>query len=456
MPMHVIIVERYYEMRKDLTSGSIYKNLIMFSLPILMGYFFQNLYNSVDSAIVGQYVGKAALGAVTSSATISNVIVGFFTGLATGVTVILSRYFGAKDYEMLHKAIHTSILFSIVSGVAMALIGQFISPLLLKAVDCPADVYEQAIIYLRLYLIGCIFTSIYNVSSSVLRSVGDSRSPFIYLVISSVVNIVLDVVLVANFKMGVAGVGIATIVSQVVSCVCVYLKLSRTNDVHKLVIKDLSIDFKILKSLINIGLPAGLQTCLISLSNVFIQRYVNMFGSDAIAGVGAAQKVDNFASMPGQSLGLAITTFVSQNLGADKPERVKEGIKVSIVLVLVSLIPIVVFGMVFASSLVGIFNRDPDVVKYGSDMVRALLPLYFILGLNSVYSGVVRGYGHSRAVMILSLIAMVVLRQIYLAIGMQLVHSIYVVYYGYPVAWLLAAVAIYIFYKVVVLKTNKK
>ena len=433
-------------MKKDLTNGSIYRNLITFSIPILMGYFFQNLYNSVDSAIVGRYVGKAALGAVTSSSTISNVIVGFFTGLATGVTVILSRHFGAKDYQTLHKAIHTSIMFSIVSGIGMALIGQFISPLLLQAVNCPADVYEHAVTYLRLYLIGCVFTSIYNVSSSVLRSVGDSRSPFIYLVISSIVNIVLDIVLVARFGMGVSGVGIATIVSQMVSCLCVYVRLTGTDDVYKLVIKDLKIDLPILKDLINVGLPAAFQTCLISLSNVFIQRYVNMFNSDAIAGVGAAQKVDNFASMPGQSIGLAITTFVSQNLGAGKPERVKEGIKVSIIINMVSLAMIAVPGYIFAPQLVEIFNEDPEVVRYGVGMVRTLLPLYFILGLDSIYAGVVRGYGHSRAVMILSLIAMVVLRQIYLAVFMNIFHSIYVVYFGYPIAWFFATVLIYLFY----------
>lgn len=433
-------------MKKDLTNGSIYRNLISFSLPILMGYFFQNLYNSVDSAIVGRYVGKAALGAVTSSSTISNVIIGFFTGLATGVTVILSRHFGARNYEKLHRAIHTSIMFSIISGVTMALIGQFISPLLLQAVNCPEDVYQQAVIYLRLYLIGCIFTSVYNVSSSVLRSVGDSRSPFIYLVISSIINIVLDIVLVAKAGMGVSGVGIATIVSQLVSCICVYVRLSRTDDVYKLVVRDLKIDMRILKDLIAVGLPAAFQTCLISLSNVFIQRYVNMFGSDAIAGVGAAQKVDAFASMPGQSIGLAITTFVSQNLGAGKPERVKEGIKVSIVISAAALALIAIPGYIFAPQLVEIFNTDPAVVEYGVSMVRTLLPLYFILSLDNVYCGVVRGYGHSRAVMMLSLIAMVLLRQIYLYVTMSYINSIMVVYLGYPFAWAVAAILVYLYY----------
>ena len=439
---------------KDLTTGNIYINLITFSLPILMGYLFQNLYNSVDSAIVGRFVGKAALGAVTSSATISNVIVGFFTGLATGVTVIISRYFGARNYEKLHKSIHTSIMFSIISGVAMALIGQVISPLLLKAVNCPADVYEHAVTYLRLYLFGCIFTSVYNVSSSVLRSVGDSHSPFIYLVISSVVNIVLDYVLVAIVGMGVSGVGIATIVSQLVSCVLVYFRLVGTDDVYKLTVSELKIDGKILKELINVGLPAAFQTCLISLSNVFIQRYVNMFNSDAIAGVGAAQKVDNFSSMPSQSIGLAITTYVSQNLGAGKPERVREGIKVAIIITLASIAMIAIPSYIFAKPLVEIFNTEPEVVRYGVDMVHAILPLYFLLGLNSVYSGVVRGFGHSRAVMIISLFAMVGLRQIYLYVCMNIFHSIYVVYYGYPFAWLVTVLLVYIYY-IVVIKRDK-
>ncbi len=440
---------------RDLSTGNIYSNLISFSFPILLGYLFQNLYNSVDSAIVGQYVGKAALGAVTSSSTISNVIVGFFTGLATGVTVILSRYFGAKNYEKLHIAIHTSVMFSIVSGVVMALIGQFISPLLLKAVNCPDDVYVQAVTYLRLYLIGCVFTSIYNVSSSVLRSVGDSRSPFIYLVISSVVNVVLDIIFVANLGMGVSGVGTATIISQLVSCTLVYFRLTRTDDVYKLVVKDLKIDMAILKELINIGLPAAFQTCLISLSNVFIQRYVNMFGSDAIAGIGAAQKVDAFASMPSQSIGLAMTTYVSQNLGADKPERVKEGIKVGIIITCVSIALIAIPSYIFAEPLIKLFNTDPLVVEYGIGMMRAILPLYFLLGLNSVYTGVVRGYGYSRAVMIISLFAMVGLRQLYLAIAMKIFNSIYVVYYGYPFAWAITALLVYVYYIFVVKKESR-
>ena len=431
---------------KDLSTGNIYSNLISFSIPIFMGYLFQNLYSSVDSAMVGQFVGKEALGAVSSSSTISNVIVGFFTGLATGVTVILSRYYGAKKYDKLHIAIHTSVMFSIISGVFMALVGQFISPLLLKAVDCPQDVFEQAIIYLRLYLIGSIFTSIYNVSSSVLRSVGDSRSPFIYLVISAIVNVVLDYALVAIFHMGVAGVGIATIASQVVSCICVFIRLMRTDDVYKLVIGDLKLDFPTLKEVVNIGLPSAMQTCLISFSNVFIQKYINMFGSAAMAGIGAAQKVDSFASMPSQTIGLAITTYVSQNLGAEKPERVKEGIKCAIIITVVSVLIIALPSYIFAETLVKIFNSEPEVVAYGVDMVRAIVPLYVILGLNSIYAGVCRGYGYSKAVMLLSLIAMVVIRQIYLALAMNIFHSPYVVYYGYPFAWGISLLAVYILY----------
>ena len=435
---------------KDLSVGNIYHNLISFSFPILLGYLFQNLYNSVDSAIVGQYVGKAALGAVTSSSMISNVVVGFFTGLATGVTVILSRYFGAKQYDRLHIAIHTSIMFSILSGVVMALIGQFISPWLLKAINCPDDVYIQAVTYLKLYLMGCLFTSIYNVSSSVLRSVGDSRSPFLYLVISSVVNVLLDIALVAYEGMGVSGVGIATIVSQLVSCILVFFRLMKTDDVYQLVIKDLKIDFDILRELVNIGLPAALQTCLISFSNVFIQKYINMFGSDAIAGLGAAQKVDAFASMPTQSISLTMTTYVSQNLGARKPERVREGIKVGHIITLVSIAMIVIPSYIFSGSLIRLFNKDPEVVRYGVGMMHIILPLYFTLGINSVYCGVVRGYGHSRAVMLISLFSMVFLRQIYLHVAMNIFHSINVVNYGYPFAWAICALLIYTYYLIAI------
>ncbi len=434
------------EKKRDLTTGSISKGIIAFSVPIFLGYLFQNLYNSVDSMVVGQYVSKHALAAVTSCASVSNIIVGFFTGLSTGVTVILSKRFGAKEYDRLHTAIHTSILFSIIMGAVMAVLGVLLSPALLRAIDCPTDVFPLATEYLRLYLFGCMFTSIYNVASGVLRSVGDSNTPFKFLVCSSLINIVLDYFFVVFLKLGVSGVGMATIISQGVACLLSFRNLTKTNDVHKVVLKDLAIDGATLKEIINIGLPAALQTCLISLSNAFVQKYINGFEADAMAGVGAAQKVDVFVSMPAQSVGLAITTYVSQNLGAKREDRIRDGIKSSIIITAIATFSLAIPAWLFADKLVVIFNDDPNVIAYGVAMMKTVLPLYILLGLNSIYAGVVRGYGYSKEVMIISLFAMVLCRQVFLAVTMAINHSIYNVYIGYPFAWGITALITYIFY----------
>ncbi|MBQ5814328.1 MAG: MATE family efflux transporter, partial [Clostridia bacterium] len=271
----------------DLTEGNILKLIIVFAMPILAGQVFQSLYNSVDSIVVGRFVGTTALAAVSTSADISRLLVGFFTGLSTGCGVLLARYFGARNYERLHDAIHTCLAFSIMLGLAMALVGIVATPWLLRLVDCPDDVYIEAAAYLRIYLAGIFFTSLYNVGSGVLRAVGDSKSPFVYLVISSFMNILLDIVFVVYFNMGVSGVAYATVISQVTSVSLVFRRLTHTNDVYKVTLAQLKVDRELLKEVIDIGLPSAIQTSLVSVSNLFVQRYINAFGSSAMAGIGA-------------------------------------------------------------------------------------------------------------------------------------------------------------------------
>ncbi|MDD7227174.1 MAG: MATE family efflux transporter, partial [Firmicutes bacterium] len=302
----------------DLTQGSITKQIILFALPILLSQVFQNLYNSVDSLIVGNFLGTTALAAVTSCADISQLLVGFFTGLSAGAGVLFSRYFGMKNYERLHDAISTSLIFSFIIGITMMVVGICIADVLLNIVACPADVYNEAIIYLRVYLVGLLFTSLYNVASGVLRSVGDSRNPFIYLVISSILNIILDILFVVVFKMQVLGVALATIISQLLSVILVYYQLTHAHDVYRIDLRHLKFDSTMLKEVISLGLPAALQSCLISISNLFVQRYVNLFGSSVMAGVGAAKKIDKFVGLIANSLGMSTATFVSQNIGAKR------------------------------------------------------------------------------------------------------------------------------------------
>ncbi len=430
----------------DLTSGSIPKQIFLFALPILLGQVFQNLYNSVDSIVVGNYVGTTALAAVTSCSDISMLLVGFFTGLSAGSGVLFARYFGAKDYDNLHKSIHTALTFSFLLGIFMALLGIIFTPFLLTIVDCPDNVRSEAEIYLRIYLIGILFTALYNVGSGVLRAVGNSRSPFIYLVVSSVTNIVLDVLFVVIFKWGVAGVGIATIISQLISVVLVVKNMLRTNDVYKLVLSDLRIDGKILKEVIRLGLPAAVQACLISTSNLFVQRYVNGFGSDAMAGIGAAKKIDKFIGMIAQSLGLATATFVSQNFGAGKPERAYRGIRT---VLLLNIIPILAVGAIVYSNAyfaVGLFTDNSEAIRYGAMMLETMTPFFYCQALNQTFSNAVRGFGKSTAVMILSIIGMVGCRQLFLAVAMHIQKNIIFVYIGFPLGWFCSALFVMIYY----------
>ncbi len=431
----------------DLTQGNIVKLLITFALPILVGQIFQNLYNTVDLIIVGRFVSTTALAAVTASSDISMMLVGFFTGLSTGAGVLFARHFGAKNHNALHDAIHTSIAFSILLGSAMALIGIIFTPFLLKVVACPADVFDEAALYLRIYLVGILFTSIYNVGSGVLRAVGDSRSPFYYLMASSITNIVLDLVLVVVLGMGVDGVAIATVASQLVSVTLVLRRMIKTTDVYRLRIKELRINGKILLEVMDLGLPAAIQSCMISLSNLFVQRYVNAFGSSAMAGIGAAKKLDKFAGMPSNALGLATATFVSQNYGAGKVDRAYKGILscLGISFVTVALIATPLYFN--AETFVSIFiENDAKAVLSGVTMMQCMLPLYFFQALNAMFSNASRGFGRSRAVMVLSLIGMIGMRQLFLAITMNLYHDIKFVCYGFPLGWAFSALFVMIFF----------
>ena len=430
----------------DLTEGNILKLIIVFAMPILAGQVFQSLYNSVDSIVVGRFVGTTALAAVSTSADISRLLVGFFTGLSTGCGVLLARYFGAKNYERLHDAIHTSLAFSIMLGLAMAIVGIVATPWLLRLVDCPADVYAEAAVYLRIYLAGIFFTSLYNVGSGVLRAVGDSKSPFVYLVISSFMNIVLDLLFVVYLKMGVSGVAYATVISQVTSVGLVFRRLTRTNDVYKVTLSQLKVDKELLKEVIDIGLPSAIQTSLVSVSNLFVQRYINAFGSSAMAGIGAAKKIDRYVGLLAQSIGLSLTTFVSQNVGARKLDRAFDSIKYCIALNFALIAAIGTPIYFFADKVVNIFITDPEAVSYGVGMISVMIPMYFLQSLNVLFSGATRGFGKARNVMLLSLSGMVVARQIFLAVSMSINYDVTNVYVGYPVGWGCSALAVFTYF----------
>lgn len=430
----------------DLTEGSIVKSIILFALPLLLGQIFQNLYNSVDSIVVGRAVGVTALAAVTSSADISNLLVGFFTGLSVGAGVAFSRFFGARDYDRLHRSIHTAILFSIIVGVSMVIIGISVAPLLLRLVNCPAEVYPEAVTYLRIYFIGVMFTAIYNVQSGVLRATGDSRTPLLYLIIASVTNILLDILFVVVLHMGVAGVAIATILAQSESVILVTVRMLRTSDVYKLVPKHLKIEGVFLREILKLGIPAAIQSCLITFSNLFLQRYINGFGTAAMAGAGAGKKIDSYISQLTVSVAQSLTTYVSQCVGANKYERAFRAIRTTLLINFITVIVIAVPLYTFAGNIATLFTTDPDALRYAVMMNHTLVPLYLIQSCHQIFSNSVRGFGKSIVTMFTTIAGLIVLRQIYLAVAMHLNHNIQLVFLSWPVGWFFSALFAFLYY----------
>ncbi len=431
---------------EDLTRGNIYLQVIRFSMPILIGRLFQNLYNNFDAIVVGQYVGKNALAAVTSSSDISMLLTGFFMGLSAGSGIAFSRYFGAGKYKELSKSIHTAIVFSFIIGLVLVVAGVVLTPLLLDIVACPAEVLADATVYLRVYFIGVLFTSLYNVGSGVLRAVGDSRSPFIYLVIASLTNIVLDYVFVKYVNMGVFGAAMATIISQGISFLMVFRKLIVSEDVYQVSIKDLHVDVEMLKEILTLGIPAAIQQSLISVSNLFVQRYTNSFGSTAMAGIGVARKIDRFIGMIGASIGLASATFVSQNVGSKNYKRAFAGVRVCLILGLATFAVTGVLLLVFAKAAASLFTTDSEVIQYAVDMLYVIVPFFVFQNINQLFSNVTRGFGKSTVVMVLSIIGMIVMRQIFLAVVLSIDYNIFYIYICYPVGWFFSAVLVYIYY----------
>ena len=435
---------------RDLTQGSIPLQVIQVAVPILLGQVFQNLYNSVDSLVVGNFVGTTALAAVSSCADIAKLLTGFFTGLSIGAGVLFSKCFGAKDYEKLHRSIHTATLFSAIVGVLMAVVGIVLTPPLLRLVNCPADVFPEAEAYLRIYLIGVFFTSVYNVASDVLRALGDTRRPLYYLVVASLCNIFLDVLLVAVVPMGVSGVAIATIISQLASCVLIFRKMLTTDDHYRLVLRDLRIDKDILFDVCKLGLPTAVQGGLVSLSNLFVQRYINAFGSTAMAGIGAAKKIDSYVSEFSQAFGHTTPVFVGQNVGAKNYDRATKGIRWMGVM---SLICVIVIGVIVYSvcpQLVALFIKDEAAIEYGVAMLHVLLPSYFLLVVHQIFSNALRGYGYSSTAMIFSMAGLIGARQLFLYAATRLNNSVSAIFMSFPIGWGFSGILCVIFYLLVI------
>lgn len=428
--------------------GVIWKQLLLFFFPIVLGTFFQQIYNTADAIVVGRFVGTEALAAVGGSTSqIINLIVGFFVGLSSGATVVISQYYGAHDRENLSKALHTAFAFSLVGSVVITAVGLICSPILLRVMNTTEEVIGPSATYLRIYFGGILFVFIYNIGSSILRAVGDSRRPLYYLIVCCIINIVLDVVLVVGLGMGVAGAAIATVFAQGVSAVLVVMALCRSTDLFRLEIRKIRFHREALELLIKIGLPAGLQSVMYSFSNVIIQTALNAFGTNTMAAWTACGKIDSFFWMVINAFGISITTFVGQNYGARKFGRMRKSVRICIAMAVGASISISAIFILFGRYVYQLFTTDAAVVEIGMHMITMMAPAYAIYVFIEIYSGALRGTGDVLVPMLMTCGGVCVLRIFWMMFVVPLKPVIDTIIYSYPISWTLTALMFIFYYR---------
>ena len=430
-----------------MTQGIIWKKILLFSLPLLLGNVFQQLYNTVDSVIVGNYIGGDALAAVGTSGPIINLLVGLFMGIATGAGVVIARYFGAQDSEAVHDAVHTTLAATFLGGLFLTVVGVLLSPAVVRLIGVPENIMSDSIDYLRIYFGGIIAMMTYNMGAGILRAVGDSKTPLYFLIISSIINIILDMLFVIIFDMGVAGVAWATLIAQAVSATLIIITLCHVNTSYRVTLSHIRIKLSYLKEIIRIGLPSGLQNAIISMSNIVVQSYINSFGSAAIAGYSTYGKVDAFALMPVMSLSMAITTFTSQNIGAREFDRVRKGVKTGLLMSCGTAFVLTSLVVVFARTLLGIFTDDQQIIEYGLLTMTYQAPFYLVLGLNNTLAGILRGAGKASVPSLIMAANMCGVRILWLSILMPIFNSIIVVYLAFSVTWTTTGLCLIWYYK---------
>jgi putative MATE family efflux protein len=439
-----------------MTEGNIWSHIILFALPLLVGSLFQQLYNTVDTWVLGRYVSDEAFSAVGSVGPIVNMLIGFFTGFSSGASVVISQYYGAKRYDQIDKAVRTASLITLVAGILLSALGIILTPTMLRIMKMPENVFAEAKTYLTIYFAGLIGLMIYNMGAGILRAIGDSQKPFYFLACTAVINIVLDLLFAIKFKMGVAGVAYATIIAQGISAILVVITLLTHKGCIRLRAPYLSIDFSILKKIVFIGIPAALQLFITAFSNVFVQSYINFFGDTVMGGWTAYTKIDQFMFMPMQAVALATTTFVGQNLGKKNVERAERGVTVSLLISLIVTATIMIPIMIFSPYMVKFFNENEEIIAYGSDFLKYITPFYLLCCINQVYAGALRGAGNSRTPMIIMLFSFVLFRQAYLFVMANFIsNTVMNVAMAYPAGWLLCTIIYFIYYKSVGLSRGK-
>ena len=429
-----------------LLEGSIWKGTVSFAIPMFLGNLFQQLYNTVDSLIVGNFLGKEALAAVSSSGTLIFMLVSFFTGTAMGAGVVISRYFGAKDYNRVTRAIHTNVAFGLVSGLVLTVVGVLATPTILRWMGTASDVLPQSITYFRYYFMGVLSNVMYNIFTGIMNAVGDSRQPMQYLIFSSVLNVILDLLFIGVFRMGVGSAAVATTISQAVSALLCLRQLLKKGTVYQLTPSKIRFHGDMLREIVKYGLPTGIQNSVISIANVVVQSNINSFGTEAMAGYGSYIKIEGFAFLPVTCFAMALTTYIGQNLGAGKYTRAKEGARFGIAAALILAEMIGVLFYLFSPHLIRMFNRDPEVVYYGVQHARTVSLFYFLLAFSHVIAGICRGAGKAIVPMVIMLSIWCVLRIAYITTVMHFVHDIRYVYWAYPLTWSISSVIYLLYY----------
>ena len=433
----------------DLTEGKIWKVMLNFVLPIFLGTLFQSLYTTIDAIIIGRFAGKDAFAAIESVLSFQRLPVSFFVGLSSGATIIISQYFGAKKKEEVSKASHTAILFAIVGGLLLSVLSCILSPFFIKLIKVPNEIFYQAQIYTIICFSGIVFSMVYNIGSGILRALGDSKTPFYILILSNILNIILDLILVIAFKLGVIGVGFATLISQIASAILIFIILLRTKLDCKIYINKIHFYKKYIKEIFRLGLPIGVQSVLYPISNTIIQSSINTFGVNSIAAWAISGKLDFLIWTVSDAFSIAISTFVAQNYGAEKHQRARDGIKVALFMSMIAIFMISFTLYFYNKPLAYFLIDDKNIVDLTSKIIKLIAPLYFIYVIGDVLSGAIRGIGDTFNPMIINIFGICVCRVLWIFFIVPLNPTFFMVLYGFIVSWIITAIMYitYIVYK---------
>lgn len=430
-----------------ITHGTIWKALILYCLPLILGNFFQQLYNTADAIVVGRFVGKQALSAVGgSSAVWVNVFVGLFTGISSGATVIAAQFFGAQQREKLHTAVHTAIALSLFTGAVLTVLGFLLTPALCRMLDTPADVLGDTVLYLRIFFLGIVGNLLYNMGSGILRAVGDSRRPLLFLIISCAINIVLDIFFIVVLGLGVAGAAIATILCQFISACMVLYVLLGTEEPYRLSIGQIRFDQRMTERILSIGVPAAVQSLMYTASNLLVQQSINRFGTDYVAAWAAYGKVDMVFWMVNSSFGVALQTFVAQNYGAGLLARVRKTVRQCSAVMVLWTVPVSILIYIFGCYAFQLFTEDTEVLRIGVRMLRDMTPFYICyLGIE-VFSAALRGMGDAMRPMLIDILGICVIRVLWLLFVVPAFPEIHTVILSFPITWILTSTAFLLYY----------